>query len=66
MPYILRKGKDWCNPSGGPVVDRFHAIAKQYGSSARWLCQSCTLATDSQEEIGRNFPYEKWRDCAMR
>jgi hypothetical protein len=35
MPVILRKSKDCCQPSDGPVVDRFHAIARQYGSDAR-------------------------------
>lgn len=66
MPVILRKSKDWCRPLDGPVVDRFHAIARQYGSEARWLCQTCVLVTDNHEEPAKNFPYEQWREKAVQ
>jgi hypothetical protein len=66
MPVILRKGKDWCQSSDGPVVDCFHAIARPYGSDARWLCQTCVLVTDNHEEPIKNFPYEQWREMAVQ
>lgn len=66
MLLLLRKSKDWCLHDGRLTVDRFHALARQYGSRAIWLCESGTLVSEDRDEPAKNFPYEQWRDNAMR
>jgi hypothetical protein len=66
MPVLLRKSKDWCLKDSRTAVDRFHAMARQNGSEAKWLTQTCALVTNSDDESDKNFPYEKWRDEALK
>lgn len=61
---VLRKGQEWCRRADGPVVDKFHCIARHHGSQVRWLFQTCVLATDDASEPDQNFPYEKWLEAA--
>lgn len=46
--------------------NRFREIAAQHGSHAVWLPQAGLLVTDDPTEAAKSFPYEEWRDQALR
>lgn len=46
--------------------DRFREIAEQHGSHAVWLPQAGLVVTDDHTEAAKAFPYEEWRDLALR
>lgn len=48
------------------VTDRFKQIAQQYGSRAVWLPQTGLLVTECASEQNGSFPYEEWREQAIR
>jgi hypothetical protein len=48
------------------AYDRFREIAAQHGSHAVWLPQAGLLVTDDHTEAAKAFPYEEWRDLALR
>jgi hypothetical protein len=67
MPFItLHQGSDWGMPARRRIVDRFHVIARRYGSQAIWFPRMEVLVTDDDSEPAKNFPYNDWRDSAAK
>jgi hypothetical protein len=80
--FVLRKGDDWklsarnrspestqvsTAQSGLPsAANRFRSIAAGHGSAATWLPETGYLVTSDPTEAARNFPYEEWREQALR
>lgn len=48
------------------ATDLFRKIAHQHGSRAVWLPQTGMLVTQSEAERHREYPYEEWRDWAVK
>lgn len=63
---VLQRGEDWLFPASGYVIEKFHQLALEHGSQARWLPVSGTLVTDDPEEAGRGYPYDDWRQEALK
>lgn len=80
--FVLRKGDDWKlishNRAPEPTListaegyppsasSRFRSLAAEHGSAATWLPETGYLVTTDPTEITRNFPYEQWREQALR
>lgn len=46
--------------------DRFLLIARAHGSSAKWFPETGYLVTEDPTEVAKEFPYEEWRDQALK
>lgn len=63
---VLHRGEDWLFPASGYIIEKFHQIALEQGSRARWLPITGTLVTDDPHEKARHYPYEDWRREALK
>lgn len=41
---VLHRGEDWLFPASGNIVEKFHQIALEHGSCARWLPLAARLS----------------------
>lgn len=46
--------------------DYFFLLAKEHGSAAKWLPETGYLVTEDPNEVTKDFPYEQWRDQALK
>lgn len=53
-------------PSFRRATDQFSELAKAHGSAAIWLSETGYLVTEDPNEAARKFPYEEWRDQALK
>lgn len=63
---VLCRGDAWLFPSSGYIIEKFHQIALEQGSRARWMPVTGMLVTDDPEEPGRHHPYDDWREVALK
>lgn len=63
---VLHQGEDWLFPASGYDIEKFHPIALEHGSRARWLPITGTLVTDDPKEKALHYPYEDWRKKVLK
>lgn len=66
---LLRQGADWHIASaeiGADAAHIFQEIAREEGSHATWLPEAGMVYAADAGEPSRSWPYEEWRDIALR